>query len=283
MSDGHAFRAGEWTDDTSLAVVIAEVAAGKADLRTPEALTAIGEGFLAWFREGAPGAGATTRAVLSAAGSGVDLPVMAHAHFERTGQGGSNGALMRTAPVALAALGDDRRLVESAMAVASLTHADLVAGEACAIWCVAIDRAIREDRLDGVWEALPLLLPEVRDRWFRWLKEAATQPAANFKPNGYAPRCLQAALAAILQTPGSGLMDSIVAAVRVGDDTDTVAAVAGALLGARWGATAIPGSWRSMLYDRWGRTAEDLERVARTIVGRPSPGNSPRLTAGRGG
>ncbi len=147
---------------------------------------------------------------------------------------------MRTAPVASAALGDDDALVESAMAVATLTHADPVAGEACAVWCVAIDRAINQDRLDGAWDALPLLPPEVRERWSRWLDEAKGHPADTFKPNGYAPRCLQAALAAILQTPGSGLTDSIVAAVRVGDDTDTVAAVAGALLGARWGATAIP-------------------------------------------
>lgn len=95
-------------------------------------------------------------------------------------------------------------------------------------------------------------------------------PAPTFKPNGYAPRCLQAALAAILHTPGNGLTDSIEAAVRVGDDTDTVGAVAGALLGARWGATAIPDTWRRMLHDRWGRTAEDLERTAHAIVRRPS-------------
>ncbi len=157
------------------------------------------------------------------------------------------------------------------MAVAALTHADPVAGEACVVWCVAIDRAINQDRLDGAWDALLLLSPEVRERWSRWLDEAAIHLAITFKPNGYAPRCLQAALAAILQTPGSGLMDSIVAAVRVGDDTDTVAVVAGALLGARWGATAIPGSWRRMLHDRWGRTADDLERGAHAIVGRLSP------------
>ncbi len=49
-----------------------------------------------------------------------------------------------------------------------------------------------------------------------------------------------------------------------------VAAVAGALLGARWGATAIPSSWRRMLHDRWGRTAQGLERTAHAIVRRAS-------------
>ena len=265
------FDPGEWTDDTSQAVVIAEVAATGVELRLTAALDAVGDGLLAWYRAGAPGAGATTKSVLAEARRGADLGQAARAHFEQTRLGGSNGALMRTAPVALAALGDDAALVESAMAVAALTHADPVAGEACVVWCVAIDRAINQDRLDGAWDALLLLSPEVRERWSRWLDEAAIHLAITFKPNGYAPRCLQAALAAILQTPGSGLMDSIVAAVRVGDDTDTVAVVAGALLGARWGATAIPGSWRRMLHDRWGRTADDLERGAHAIVGRLSP------------
>lgn len=50
---------------------------------------------------------------------------------------------MRTAPVALVCLGDDDALVGRAMEVSALSHADQVAGEGCAIWCVALDRAVR--------------------------------------------------------------------------------------------------------------------------------------------
>jgi ADP-ribosylglycohydrolase len=63
---------------------------------------------------------------------------------------------MRTAPVALAYLGDDDAIVPTAMEISGLTHADPVAGEACVIWCVAIDRAIREGRLDGVRDGIAL-------------------------------------------------------------------------------------------------------------------------------
>jgi hypothetical protein len=49
---------------------------------------------------------------------------------------------MRTAPLALAGLGDDERLVELAMSVSALTHADPVADEACALWCVQMQCAI---------------------------------------------------------------------------------------------------------------------------------------------
>ena len=68
-----------------------------------------------------------------------------------------NGSLMRTAPVALAHLGDDAAIARAATEVSGLTHGDPLAGEACVLWCIAIDRAVREARLDGVWDGLALL------------------------------------------------------------------------------------------------------------------------------
>ena len=64
--------------------------------------------------------------------------------------------------------------------------------------------------------------------------------------------------------------------MRAGGDTDTVAAIAGSLLGARWGSTAIPLAWRRLLhgrrtYDQPAVRAADLERLARLAAhqGRP--------------
>lgn len=68
-----------------------------------------------------------------------------------------NGSLMRTAPVALAHLGDDHAIARSAVDVSALTHGDPLAGEACVLWCIGIDRAVREGRLDGVRDGLALL------------------------------------------------------------------------------------------------------------------------------
>jgi hypothetical protein len=64
--------------------------------------------------------------------------------------------------------------------------------------------------------------------------------------------------------PGAGafacrhLGHALHAAVRIGDDTDTVAAIAGALLGAYWGASAIPWRWRRAVHGRPGRDGRDL-------------------------
>lgn len=266
MIGGGPFRVapGEWTDDTAMANAILRAAAtGTLNL------DATGTGFLEWFAGGPKDVGNQTRAVLGQAASATDLTAIAAGHFARHPKGSAgNGSLMRTGPVALAHLGDDAALAASARAVSDLTHADPLAGDACVLWCVAIDRAVREGRLDGIDDALPLLPAERQEQWRTWLDDARRQPPGTFKPNGYVVTALQAALSAIHHTPEPAdepclhLRDALVTAVRIGHDTDTVAAIAGALLGARWGSSAVPLRWRAMLHGWPGWTADDVVRHA---------------------
>jgi ADP-ribosyl-[dinitrogen reductase] hydrolase len=194
---------------------------------------------------------------------------------------------MRTAPIALVHLGDDTAIATAARSVATLTHADPLAGDSCVLWCIAIDRAVREGRLDGVRDGLAFVDADRRPGWSAWVDEAETLDPASFRPNGFTVRALQAAYAAIRQTPvppGVGaprhLQDALHAAVRIGDDTDTVAAIAGALLGARWGASAVPDDWRALLHGRPvrpggpGYRADDLIALALRTTGRTA-GDTP--------
>ena len=261
---------GEWTDDTQMAICIAAVTA-----QGPLDPVAVGERFLAWLRSDPPDVGISTRAVLGAAGTGAELPRAARDYLAAHPKGGAgNGALMRTAPVALAHLGDDEEIAVSARTVAELTHADPLAGDSCVLWCIAVDRAVREGRLDGVWDGLALLPDERRDRWRGLVEQAETDPTTTFTPNGFTVTAFQAAHSAITQTPVPDegpaerhLVDALQAAVHIGDDTDTVAAIAGALLGARWGASAVPIRWRRMLHGWPGMDADDLERLALRTAG----------------
>jgi ADP-ribosylglycohydrolase/predicted protein tyrosine phosphatase len=259
-----AWAPGEWTDDTQQAICVAQSAAtGTLDA------DAVGRRFLQWFADEPKDVGNQTRAVLSAATRGGDLRTISRSRFERHPNGAAgNGSLMRTAPVALAHLGDDEAIVAAAREISELTHADPLAGEACAIWCIAIDRAVREHRLDGIWDGVDLLEGDAPSRWAGWLLAAETEPASTFTPNGFVVRALQAAWAAIRQTPEPRgqrcrhLQDALHAAVRIGNDTDTVAAIAGSLLGARWGASAIPLGWKSMLHGWPGLATRDLLGLA---------------------
>jgi ADP-ribosylglycohydrolase len=140
---------GEWTDDTSMALVIARAAAGP-DLRTAPAQDMMTASWADWARD-APDVGTQTRAVLGAARNGTAAEALAAARdlHERTGLTAGNGSLMRTAPVALAFLDDPRGLTEAAAAVSALTHYDPEAGEACVLWCHALRHAVLTGRLDA--------------------------------------------------------------------------------------------------------------------------------------
>ena len=118
-----------------------------------------------------------------------------------------------------------------------------------------------------MWPAgLDLIPVERRDDWRSWVEAAAGEAPATFNPNGYTVPALQAAWAAITSTDHRSddpthLERGIHAAVGAGNDTDTVAAIAGALLGARHGAAAVPDAW-----------APERPRLARH--GGPGPGRS---------
>lgn len=265
------FAPGEWTDDTSMAWAIADVAATGVDLRADEALTQIARRFREWYDTRPPDMGNQTRSVLSTAGPEPTGSTMTATSFDlhaRTAHTGGNGSLMRTAPVALAYLHDPAGLAEAARKVSALTHYDPRAQQACQLWCLAIRHAVLNGELD-VRVGLEHLSDEAREFWSERIDEAETLPVRSFRPNGYVVSALQAAWAAIAQTPVptdrfecEHLTDALAAAVRIGDDTDTVAAIAGALLGARWGMSAVPAEWRRILHGYPGITGHRLEELA---------------------
>ena len=272
------FAPGEWTDDTAQAVAIARVAATGADLRTTEALDAIAAGFAEWYAGNPPDVGIQTAAVLQLAGRDATAKQMIEAArqvHERSGRSAGNGSLMRTAPVTLAHLGDPGALVEAAMAVSSLTHHDPLAGEGAALWCLMIRHAVRHADFPTADDVLPLL-GETGHDWGAVLEEAETQEPATFHQNGWVVGALQAAWSAITHTPVPDeeprrhLQDAFAAAIGIGHDTDTVAAIAGALLGARWGASAVPEEWQAPLHG-WGvdgpGAAGLVELATRTLEG----------------
>ena len=103
-------------------------------------------------------------------------------------------------------------------------------------------------------------------------------PSFLFNPNGYVISAFQAALSAIIETPvpvdnpSGHFMNALEAAIRIGDDCDTVAAIAGSLLGPRWGVNAIPKGWKEIIHGTRTVGSEvvkfaELEALAREAIG----------------
>jgi ADP-ribosyl-[dinitrogen reductase] hydrolase len=265
------YAPGQWSDDTEMACAIAQVGARGADLRADAALDAIAAGFLRWHADGPADIGVQTRSVLAPlqgigeSGAAAQMRARAAQVHGSTGRSGGNGSLMRTAPVALAHVGDPAAIAAAARAVSALTHFDPQAGDACALWCLAIDHAVRTGEID-VRAGLDHVGPE----WPELLDEAERATPERFAgSNGWVVAALQAAWSAIHHT--TGIVDGLQAAVRGGGDTDTVAAIAGALLGAAHGVNAVPAEWRAILHGWPGLRADNLARLAVECVGERSP------------
>ena len=198
----------------------------------------------------------------------------------RTGRTAGNGALMRTAPVALTALDDRTAVARSARLVAELTHTDPLAGDSCVLWSEAIRVAVTERRFD-VTTGLDLVPAERRARWRAWIADAEHAAAGpGLVANGFTVTAMQAAWHAITTTareldPTVHCRRALQAAILIGGDTDTVAATAGSLLGARWGADALPEPWRAAVHGWPELRGQDLTDLAHTIVTR-SPTAVPR-------
>jgi ADP-ribosyl-[dinitrogen reductase] hydrolase len=283
---------GEWTDDTSMAVAIAEVTADGGSLRDQAALDMIATRWVGWARS-AKDVGVQTRSVLASAGSRPSAGMLAEAasaHHARTGRSGGNGSLMRTAPVGLAFLHDPGGLADAARAISALTHHDPGAGEACAVWCLAIRHAVLRGTFDGLRLAVLSLPPGRAAVWTARLDEAELYPPEHFDRNGWVVQAMQAAWSAISRTPVPGddsragsfaaqhFQHALEAAVRGGRDTDTVAAIAGGLLGARWGASAVPLAWQRILHGWPGLRGRDLIALALCTAqnGQSGPDGWPR-------
>lgn len=270
---------GQWSDDTEMAVVIAQVAASGSDLRSDDALEQIAAGFLRWYADDPPDVGIQTRHVLGetlrrAGGAALMREVAAELH-SRTGRTAGNGSLMRTGPVALAHLGDTAAIAQAARAVSALTHADPVAQDACVLWCSAIDHAVRTGELD-----VRVGLGEVDAGYWTPLLDEAEQvePSHYAHSNGWVVAALLAAWSAVSRS--DSLVSGLNAAVAGGGDTDTVAAIAGQLLGARHGGSAVPARHRRPLHGWPDLRARDLVALAvlTTRGGRPTRGGWPTAT-----
>ncbi|MFI0480516.1 ADP-ribosylglycohydrolase family protein [Actinomadura sp. 9N215] len=226
---------GEWTDDTFRTLVVAEVAASGADLRTASAQAAI-------------------RA--------------------RWGKDAGSGPLTWAAPVALAFLDDPDGLTEAATAIGALTDDTPEAGEARMLWCHAIRHAVLTGTLD-VRVGLERLPEPGRTRWVERLRKAERARPRDFTRTGQAAEALQAAWCAITTTAvpqdepvdGSFRVDHLRLALE--DATlgrRDAGAVAGGLLGAAYGASAVPARWRLDLRGRSERGPQDLIALAAALA-----------------
>lgn len=268
MVGGGAFswEPGEFTDDTQMALALAESVIEGGGSFDPATTWSH---FVAWTRS-ATDIGTTTATSLG----GDDWRTAAELAHRQLGRTGSNGSLMRVAPIGLAGARHDATwTLETARAQSRLTHFDDVAGDAAAIAAEVIRRLITGWTFAAATEDLRSLAVSARASELAPYLSPHWSPDDDEYTNGAATVCLAQALWAVRST--TSFEAAVIAAVDLGGDTDTVAAVAGAIAGARYGIQEIPARWSSAVHGRVRQPdgslrhygPRDLQAVAHALMG----------------
>ena len=244
---------GQWTDDTSLALCLAESLIECRHFDPMDQLTR----YCRWYREG----------YLSSTGVAFDIGNTTRTaldRFLRTRepypgladlQAAGNGSLMRLAPIPLFLCGDPRQAIESAGLSSRTTHGATEAVDACRYFGGLLVGTLQGRRKEefladsfcpvpGLWEREPLAprIAEVAAGSF------VRKNPPDILASGYVVKTLEAALWAFHRS--ASFEEGALLAVNLGNDADTVGAVYGQLAGAYYGAKAIPKYWRDALFRR---------------------------------
>lgn len=267
------YGAGEWADDTAMAMPLLEALAAGSDLLDPEVQDAVASRWAAWVI-GAKDVAPIIAKVLGAFDEkdGAESLRRAAAVLHASGAtAAGNGSLMRTTPIALGYLDDEPALVQAARIYSDLTHGNPEAAEACILWNVAQRHAILEARFD-LRSGLVHLPAHRAEHWRRLLDQAESGMPHDFAiRNGWGAQMIQTVWSAITHDDHDGpahFEQTVRMVISSGGDTPTAAAVAGSLLGARWGVSVIPLEWRRRVHGWPGLREIDLQRLAWEAVTR---------------
>ena len=257
-----ALPPGAWTDDTAMALALADSLAATGTLDCRDLM----DRFVKWWRDGE----------YSCTGTCFDIGNTTHGaldRYMRTGDpfAGStdprtagNGSLMRLAPVALRFWNDRPRLVEAAAGQSRTTHGAEEAVDACRAFAELLAEAIagspRADLLaPRPFEGAPAIAGVMAGSW-------RGRARNEIRSSGYVVHTLEAALWSVART--GDFRNAVLLAANLADDADTVAAVTGQLAGALYGLSGIPDGWLDRLAwkDRLMEAARQLLEQDRTCM-----------------
>ena len=241
---------GQWTDDTSMALCLADSLLARNGLDARDLV----ERFCQWHEEGHN----------SVTGNCFDIGVTtceALRSYRATGEplsgstdrgSAGNGSLMRLAPVAIRWWHDRAAAVEAARLQSRTTHGAPQAVAACALFAELLVEAIGGGPKESVlqarhWDGDAGVAAVAAGSW-------RSKARDDISSSGYVLHTLEAALWCVGRS--ESMADALVLAANLGHDADTVGAVTGQLAGALWGKSGAPAAWLDKL--AWRQHIEAL-------------------------
>jgi len=234
---------GQWTDDTSMALCMAESLLECGAFDPVDQMRR----YLRWFREGH----------LSSTGHCFDIGTTcrrALVAFEASGDPWSgptdpwsagNGSIMRLAPMVLAYAPDRVRVEWFAAQCSRTTHGASEAIDACRILAHVLTSLLTGEAKERSILAGSQVASDSQRLRDVGVAAYRDQREQDIRGTGYVVDSLEAALWCFWRS--GSFEEAVLRAANLGDDADTTAAVCGQLAGAYWGHEAIPQRWRDRL------------------------------------
>ena len=254
-------KPGQWTDDTSMALCLADSLLAKGHYDSFDVM----ERYQRWFSKGYRSStdrcfdiGGQVRAALFDFEHEQRVPVTA----ERSNRAG-NGAIMRLAPVVIAGFEhrEIREIVVTAGLSARETHYSVEAEAATEVFAALLVGALLgwapEHIINVGWASTGHAFDEMAARVIS--TDPAERAAWEKDTSGYIVNGLRLAVHGLLDF--GSFDEAVLAIANMGGDADTNAAIYGQLGGAYFGIEAIPASWRSTLHQ-----GEEIDALARALV-----------------
>jgi ADP-ribosyl-[dinitrogen reductase] hydrolase len=243
-------KPGEWTDDTSMALCLAESLIEKRAFDPTDQL----ERYLRWRDEGYCSPTGRCFDIGNTVASALRRFEITREPYPGSADTGSagNGSIMRLAPVVMFYASSPRKAIDFAAASSRTTHRAREAVDACRYMGSLIVGLLNGQAKDevlargyeavpGLWDHEPLAPTVARIRRGSFRERMPPQ----IRGGGHVIASLEAALWAF--SISSSFAEGALAAVNLGDDADTTGAVYGQIAGAAYGLSGIPAGWLGKL------------------------------------
>ncbi len=235
---------GQWTDDTSMAICLAEslLECNGFDARDQM------QRYTRWWKEGRHSSTGRCFDIGSTVANALHL-------FESCGEpfsgddhpmSAGNGSLMRLAPV-VRYYSEHPGLMDFVTDASRTTHGAPECIDACCYFAAIIARCIRGANKNMLMSSAGYL-PQSKKVRLIATEEFLQKPITEIRGSGYVIDCLEAALWCFFHT--ESFDDAVLMAANLGDDADTTAAVCGQIAGAYYGVNGIRTSWLDLLHEK---------------------------------
>jgi ADP-ribosyl-[dinitrogen reductase] hydrolase len=241
---------GQYTDDTLMSMALSASLIEKTGFDPED----VAKKYLAWYNSGnTRGIGSTTAGSIMHLKLGATWQESGATHMHDGRPVGGNGTAMRAAPIGIYYRKDPIALMEFAMQDASITHNahEPKMGSVAVALATAFLANGTHSNVGVLEEVKDILSPsEVQDKIglaHRYLQNStpAEQALAAIGTSGYVAETVGAAFYCLGAT--DNFRDAVVMAVKGGGDTDTTAAVVGAMAGTYYGLDAIPSEYKDQV------------------------------------